>query len=636
METIKVASNSPVILSKIFSFLNYKAVLEVIWISKKFQKMLSIPKEAFKLMYIMKKEIENNNNNNNMGSYYEYFCYKYPNVAPGLIKELFIEYLKKLSKEKKIKITSKHHLSKDIIKAITDNKIILNISSDHFSNDDFCIDNYPSIYKVDVERNIKIKGEKCISDFFDKCMNQNVKKLKFYSLQNYEPNEINCFIKKISNFPNLVKFSTDCFIGIGKMSKIIAKLQKLEYVDFSIEEEENYNFKEDIVTHPNLIGINFELRKEMYNINSVLGLLEGKESQLKKLSLFEVKNDNQFNLSQFENLQNLRLLHLSEEITTEFACHHLKKLNIFYTNIKPAALIKTIENNTNLEDININFIDIETNDDDEQKLAATLSNLKCLKKLNITKENADKITSNLHSESLEKISLTIEKDVNISLLTNGCPKLNEIEIILGGDEDVPEGEEHKFNFNFPPNLELKYLSLLNLRYISENDIKNISTYSKLTVLKIHDLIVPPTLMNTLGENILKMNNLKGLLLMIDVPNQQIQSLRVFWKLILTKIDTFEKIEFIDFPNAIDYSDNLTFEDFCIKAQNLKLLNSLTLNITIDKEPIMKILNKYRNNFVNLCELGTALFVLAELNESNSPVLKEFIEKYGEMFMGNLI
>lgn len=48
------------------------------------------------------------------------------------------------------------------------------------------------------------------------------------------------------------------------------------------------------------------------------------------------------------------------------------------------------------------------------------------------------------------------------------------------------------------------------------------------------------------------------------------------------------------------------------------------------------LNKYRNNFINLCELGTVLYDLAEVNESGSPVLKEFIEKYGEMFMGNLV
>lgn len=636
METIKITNNSPVILSKIFSFLNYKKILEVIWISKKFQSILSIPKDAFKLRYIMKKEIENNNN---MGSYFEYFCYKYPNIKPNIIKELFIDYLKEFSKEKKIKITSKHHLSKDIIKAIIDSKIILNISSDHFSKDDFCVDNYPSIYKVEVERNIKIKGVKCISDFFDKCMNQSVKKLKFYSLQNYEADEINCFIKKISEFPNLLKFSTDCFIGIGKMSKIISKLQKLEYVDFSIDEGENYNFKEDITTHPHLRGINFELRKEMYNITSVLGLLEGKESQLKKLCLFEVKNNIQFNLSQFDNLQNLRLLYLSEDITTELTCHQLKKINIFYTKIKIDALIKTLENNTKLEDININFIYIETSDDDKQKFASTLGNLKCLKKLNISIENADKITSNLHSESLENISLTIEKDFNVSLLTNGCPKLNAIEIILGGDDEyVPEGEEPRFNLNFPPNLELKYLSLLNLRYLSETDIKNISTYSKLTVLKIHDLIVPPTFMNNFGENILKMKNLKGLTLMIDVPDQQeqFQSLKFFWKLILTNIDTFERIEFIEFPNAKENIDYHTFEEFCIKAQNLKLLNTLTLNIAIDKESIMKILNKYRNNFINLCELGTVLYDLAEVNESNSPVLKEFIEKYGEMFMGNLV
>ena len=79
METIKITNNSPVILSKIFSFLNYKKILEVIWISKKFQSILSIPKDAFKLRYIMKKEIENNNN---MGRYFEYFCYKYPNIKP--------------------------------------------------------------------------------------------------------------------------------------------------------------------------------------------------------------------------------------------------------------------------------------------------------------------------------------------------------------------------------------------------------------------------------------------------------------------------------------------------------------------------------------------------------------------------
>ena len=98
METIKIANNSPVILSKIFSFLNYKTILEVIWISKKFQSILSIPKDAFKLRYFMKKEIENNNN---MGSYFEYFCYKYPNIKPNIIKELFIDYLKEFSKEKK-------------------------------------------------------------------------------------------------------------------------------------------------------------------------------------------------------------------------------------------------------------------------------------------------------------------------------------------------------------------------------------------------------------------------------------------------------------------------------------------------------------------------------------------------------
>ena len=187
-------------------------------------------------------------------------------------------------------------------------------------------------------------------------------------------------------------------------------------------------------------------------------------------------------------------------------------------------------------------------------------------------------------------------------------------------------------------MELKYLSLLNLRYLSETDIKNISTYSKLTVLKIHDLIVPPTFMNNFGENILKMKNLKGLTLMIYVPDQQeqFQSLKFFWKLILTNIDTFERIESIEFPNAIENIDYHTFEEFCIKAQNLKLLNTLTLDIAIDKESIMKILNKYRNNFINLCELGTVLYDLAEVNESNSPVLKEFIEKYGEMFMGNLV
>ena len=103
------------------------------------------------------------------------------------------------------------------------------------------------------------------------------------------------------------------------------------------------------------------------------------------------------------------------------------------------------------------------------------------------------------------------------------------------------------------------------------------------------------------------------------------------KKIISNLSSFEFLSEFSF-NCIELIDSTIFEDLCLKAKDLKLLSQLALDINIDDESKLKILNKYRDNFVNLTTLDVPIY---EIPQSLTDTQKDFLAKYEETFEGNV-
>ena len=639
MDNIKDKLKSQNIVSTIFSFFHISKVLKITKLSKKYQEILSLHKDLFKMNSYFNETIKKKLN---MGSYYDYFIYKYPHIEKERILDLFILFLQHYSENNKIYLNTRHHLSKTIINSIEKNCIVLTVTSPHFVNDDFCIGNAKSVYKVKVERTVKLNSENRLNAFFDKCTNSNVKKLHYYTLNMYTDELCDLLKRRIIALPNLIRFKTDAFIDYDRIMKdLIQKNKTFDYIDISIqvgeEDTKHPNIKQIIDNNQQITKLNLELDEEHYIMSKVLLCLDFIANKIEKLILFGITQDNS-NIT-FEKFVNLRELRLSGIMDTgniiyklPFVLPNLRKLSLIDISFDYSAFMNTLTNSPLLEHIVIDFEKIQDIHQKEKDIANKMSSMKSLKYLQLTLRDQDSTNAFIEefkSDSLETLYCNSTVNINMTILLKNCKSLKDF-CILSIDEYVEEGEEHENKLAFPSQSSLKKLSLLNIKKLAKDDIKTISKYESLTQLEIHDLIIPDDVIEQLSDGIVSMKKLERLFLKISTEENSLL-LKNSLKKIISNLSSFEFLSEFSF-HCIEYIDNTIFEDLCTKAKDLKLLSLLTLDINIDDESKLKILNKYRDNFNNLTILDVPIY---QIPQDLTDTQKEFVDKYEDTFEGNI-
>ena len=640
MDNIKEKLKSQNIVSTIFSFFHISKVLKITKLSKKYQEILSLHKDLFKMNSYFNETIKKNLN---MGAYYDYFIYKYPHIGKERMLDLFILFLQHYSENNKIYLNTKHHLSKTIINSIEKNCIVLTVTSPHFVNDDFCIGNAKSVYKVKVERTVKLNSEKRLNAFFDKCTNNNVKKLHYYTLNMYSDECCDLLKKRIIALTNLIRFKTDAFIDYDRiMKELIQKKKTLDYIDISIQVGENTkypNIKQIIDNSQHITKVNLELNEEHYKMSKVLPCLDGISNRIEKLIVFGItQDDSNITFDKFVNLRELRISGIMDigniMYKLPFVLPNLRKLSLIDITFDYNAFMTTLTNSPLLENIVIDLEKIQELHQKEKDLANKMSSMKSLKYLQLTLRDQDSTNAFIEefkSDSLETLYCNSTVDINMTILLKNCKSLQEFTFSnLSIDEYVEEGEEHEYIFDFPSQSSLKKLSLLNIQKLAEDDIKTISKYESLTQLEIHDLIIPDDVIEQFSDGIVSMKKIEKLILKINTEENALL-LKNSLKKIISNLSSFEFLSEFSF-NCIEYIDSTIFEDLCLKAKDLKLLSQLALDINIDDESKLKILNKYRDNFVNLTTLDVPIY---EIPQSLTDTQKDFLAKYEETFEGNV-
>lgn len=614
-DNFKIPKNFPNVCTQtVFSFISRIETLKIVAQSKSFRQILSISPNEYKLIKLIYAIVPSKSLN--ILRYYDYFCNEFPEISPSIIKEYLFFYLKILTQNNtNITINSSHPLAEEFIRNHAVNQCIrLQVDSKHFMNDGFSIEGVKTVYQVSVTNNALIIDNQDINGFFIQVVPKNIKRLRFYSFQEYNEEKQALFLEHLCNLKELEKFKTTALTDL--VQSLIKKCNTLKHVEFNSGPEVKQigdTINQVVLKNKNIENLDFLLNEGEYKVSNVLSLVDNDtKKRLKKLLLMELEYDKEIDFSEYTNLEkfHMRFCNFSKEIR-DLHCTKLKYVNLSHLTYSYDFLINIVKSNLNLEFLTFSIDDILDCDEDKpkyNKLFTEINKLQKLKSISIICKNFSEIE--LKSVSVESFSLETQQAFDVSKLISNCPNINEIYSNYYTDDSYNEVEEI-VEFNFPStSTTLKRITLLNF-LLPLPILNTFYNYPNLEYLHMCGRMSEQTPFVT-KPNISQIPNIKNLDLSITIESTDLN--REFWMDIADNLSKLTKLENFRVPKLPDEFELEFNRKVCDALPKLFFLQNIAYDLNPINQQQVKVLNQNYSKFKNVDTFDVVL--MADGNHQN--------------------
>jgi hypothetical protein len=481
-------------------------------------------------------------------------------------------------------------------------------------NDGFSIEGVKTVYEVSVSSNALILDNQDIDGFFVQVVPKNIKKLRFYSFQEYNEEKQALFLEHLCNLKELEKFKTNALTDL--VQSLITKCNTLKHVEFNSGPEVKQigdTINQVVLKNKNIENLDFLLNEGEYKVSNVLSLMDNDtKKRLKKLLLMELEYDKEIDFSEYTNLEkfHMRFCNFSKEIR-DLHCTKLKYVNLSHLTYSYDFLINIVKSNLNLEFLTFSIDDILDCDEDKpkyNKLFTEINKLQKLKSISIICKNFSEIE--LKSVSVESFSLETQQAFDVSKLISNCPNINEIYSNYYTDDSYNEVEEI-VEFNFPStSTTLKRITLLNF-LLPLPILNTFYNYPNLEYLHMCGRMSEQTPFVT-KPNISQIPNIKNLDLSITIESTDLN--REFWMDIADNLSKLTKLENFRVPKLPDEFELEFNRKVCEALPKLFFLQNIVYDLNPINKQQIEILNQNYSKFKNVDTFDVVL--MADGNHQN--------------------